>query len=247
MKVLTASVLIMLFSFLLSFKTQQLSEKHSIYTVKKLTTLIKIDANWNKPQWQNIEAIDLNNLMGEAPVFRPVVNAKMMYDAENIYVIFKVEDRYVRCVAKNINGAICDDSAVEFFFSPDENEPDKYFNLEINCGGTPLMFYNIVPRKDYKILDPVDIQQIEIAHSLPQIIDPEIAEPITWTIEYRIPVTLLQKYSNVTQPKPGSTWRGNFYKCGDKTSNIHYLTWALVDNKNPDFHLPQFFGVLKFE
>ena len=109
------------------------------------------------------------------------------------------------------------------------------------------MFYNIVPRKDYKILDPVDIQQIEIAHSLPQIIDPEIAEPTTWTIEYKIPISLLQKYSNVTKPKPGITWRGNFYKCGDKTSNIHYLTWALVDNKNPDFHLPQFFGELKFE
>ena len=123
----------------------------------------------------------------------------------------------------------------------------RYFNLEINCGGTPLMHYNIIPRKEVENLKIEDIEKIEIAHSLPQIVDPEIREKITWTLEYRIPIDVLRKYSNITQPKAGIIWRGNFYQCGDKTSNPHYLTWSIVDNNKPDFHLPQFFGILKFE
>ena len=247
MKIATTTILIMLLAVLLSFKTTTMSEGQPVYKVKKLNGLMKINADWNKLQWKYIEAIDLSNSMGEVPAFRPVVKVKMMYSNENIYVIFKVEDRFIRCVTKDVNGPVCEDSAVEFFFSPDEGAPEKYFNFETNCGGTPLMFYNIVPRKDFKILDPADIHQIEIAHSLPQIINPEIERSVTWTIEYRIPLRLLKKYANVTQPKPGSTWKANFYKCADKTSNPHYLTWAHINNDKPDFHLPQFFGDLKFE
>lgn len=219
----------------------------SFYKVHKLTQPLKLDANWDKSQWKNIEAIDIKNFMGEKPLFLPTAHGKMMYDEESIYLIFQVQDRFVRCVTKTINGPVWEDSAVELYFSPDTSLPQRYFNLEINCGGTPLMHYNVVPRKEFRKLSTEDIEKIEIAHSLPQIVDPEITEPVTWTIEYRIPLEILRKYSNITQPKPGNFWRANFYKIADKTSNPHYLTWSLVNNIKPDFHLPQFFGILKFE
>lgn len=217
------------------------------YRVQKLAKPMKIDGDWNKPQWKKIAAMDIKNYMGAKPKFLPFVQAKMMYDAGNIFVIFRVTDRYVRSVTTKINGPVWDDSAVEFFFSPDAALPEKYFNLEINCGGTPLMYYNIVPRKDFKILDSNDIKMIEIAHSMPEIVDPEITEPVNWTVEYRLPIGLLRQYANISPPESGTTWRGNLYKCGDKTSNLHYITWSPIENSEPDFHLPQFFGILKFE
>lgn len=222
-------------------------DDESVYIVKKLTPPIKIDAVWNKPQWGNIAPIEIRNHMGELSSFTPTVLAKMMYDKKNIYVIFHVQDKFVRCITKEIDGKVWGDSCVELFFSPDPNLPERYFNLEVNCGGTPLFHYNIIPRKEVKNLDIKDIRKVEIAHSLPQIIDPEIVEPVTWTIEYRIPIKILKKYSNVASPKPGIIWRANFYKIADLTSNPHYLTWSFVNQKEPDFHLPQFFGKLKFE
>ena len=42
-------------------------------------------------------------------------------------------------------------------------------------------------------------------------------------------------------------WRANFYKCADRTSHPHCLTWAPVDFPVPNFHLPRSFGVLEFE
>ena len=220
---------------------------NSVYNVTILNQHIKIDGNWNKPQWQNIDAIDIVNYMGPIPGFRPIVRVKMMHDKDNIYLIFQVQDRNVRCLTKEYNGPVWKDSAVEFFFAPDSDFPERYFNLEMNCGGTPLMHYNLIPRKEPKKLEIEDLQKIEIAHSLPQIVDPEITEPVTWTLEYRIPLAMLEKYSRITRPEKGVEWKANFYKIAENNSNPHYITWSLVENSKPDFHLPQFFGRLKFE
>lgn len=236
-----------LYSFF-SFSIQNHAmKKKSEYRVVRLDSPVTIDADWDKAEWKNVESIQLDYFMGEAPKFKPGVQVKMMYDVNNLYVIFRVEDQYVRCVTREINGPVYEDACVEFFFSPDKNSPLKYFNLETNCGGTALMFYNLVPRKEYKILEAVDIQKIEIAHSMPEIVDPEITEPVVWTLEYRLPLALLKKYATVSQPAPGVIWKGNCYKIGDKTSNPHYQTWSLVDQTEPDFHLPQFFGNLIFQ
>jgi hypothetical protein len=218
-----------------------------IYKVSRLAKPIKIDGDWQKLEWQNSDSIIIINYMGKIPVFQPVAKARMLYDDENLYMIFQVKDRYVRCITNSINGPVWEDSCVEFFFSPDNNSPLRYFNLEVNCGGTPLMHYNIVPSENIKILEVRDIEMIEIAHSLPQIVDPEISDPITWTLEYKIPLILAEKYSAVTLPKPGVEWRANFYKIAENSSNPHYLTWSVVNNAVPDFHLPQFFGLLKFQ
>lgn len=207
---------------------------------------MKIDGNWHKPQWQEIKAIEINNYMGELPQFQPSTRAKMMDDEEYLYGIFRIKDRFVRCINQDYNGPVHEDSCVEFFFSPDNSFPKRYFNLEINCGGTPHMQYHIVPRKEFKDLNVNDIMKIEIAHSLPTIVDPEITEPVTWVIEYRIPISMLEQYSNITYPKEGISWRGNFYKIAEKGSNPHFVTWSFVDYSEPDFHLPEFFGILKF-
>lgn len=217
------------------------------YPVSHLTGSIKIDGIWNKPAWKKIKPVEIAGYMGAKPAFFPAVEAKMMYDNANLYVIFHVQDRYVRCLTGEYNGPVWEDSCVEFFFAPDISEPDHYFNLEINCGGTPLMHYNIVPRKESIHLKTNDLNKIEIAGTLPRIIDPEITDPVTWTLEYRIPVAMLEKYARITKPQKGVQWRGNFYKIAENNSNPHYLTWAPVKNKTPDFHLPAFFGYLTFE
>jgi hypothetical protein len=51
----------------------------------------------------------------------------------------------------------------------------------------------------------------------------------------------------VEKPGPGVTWRANFYKCADKTSHPHWLTWAHVNYPKPKFHLPEYFGRIEFE
>jgi hypothetical protein len=169
-----------------------------------------------------------------------------LYDASNIYVIFRVHDKFVKSTVTKYNGHVSGDSCVEFFFSPNTAEPGHYFNLEINAGGTPLIFFVTKPRKEHKKLSDSLISQIEIAHSLPAVVNPEITDEVNWTIECRIPLSILKEFTDVAIPKPGVAWRANFYKTGSDTSNPHYYTWSPVSNPFPDFHLPSYFGTIQF-
>ena len=38
----------------------------------------------------------------------------------------------------------------------------------------------------------------------------------------------------------------NLYKCGDKLSQPHFLSWKPIAAPKPDFHLPEFFEQIKF-
>lgn len=248
MKNLSVSICLLLICIIYySFSTVPEEQNGASYNVVMVKKPIKIDANWDKPAWKKIKPTPISNYMGALPEFRPEAEVKMMYDRDNIYLIFRVKDKNVRCITNKINGPVWQDSAVEFFFSPDMDSPLLYFNLETNCGGTPLLHYNVIPGRESKKFTDDEIKQIEIAHSLPEIVDPEIKEPVTWTLEYRIPLSLLEKYSKVTRPAKGVDWRANFYKIAENSSNPHYITWSKIDKPKPDFHVPQSFGLLRFE
>ena len=217
-----------------------------MYDVYKTTQPITIDANWHKGVWKNIPALDIALYMGDKPEHRPQTEAKLLYDDQAIYVIFRVKDHYVRTVAKETHGEVCNDSCVEFFFTPDETVDAGYFNLEMNCGGTFLLHRNTKAQHGRE-LDLADCQQIQVAHTLPKIIDPEITKPTTWCVEYRLPIDIIEKYAQVVKPAPGVIWRANLYKCADHTSHQHWLTWHKVDHPTPDFHLPEYFDQIIFK
>ena len=217
------------------------------YRVVAIGEQITIDGKWDKSVWEKVKAVKIENRMGEEPRFRPVTEVKMLYDANNVYVIFRVHDKFVKSTVTTYNGHVSGDSCVEFFFSPNSDEPGHYFNLEVNAGGTPLIFFVTKPRKEFTRLPDTLIDEIEIAHSLPAVVDPEITDDVTWTIEYRVPLEIFKQFTKVTMPKSGVTWRANFYKTGSDTSNPHYYTWSPVSYPEPNFHLPAYFGTLTVE
>jgi len=217
------------------------------YTVNQLHRDMIMDGKWDNPIWRDVEPIRLTYYMGDKPDHFPKTQAKLLYDNQFVHVIFRVEDRYVRAIAQKHQDAVCRDSCVEFFFTPGTNLDAGYFNLEMNCGGIMLFHFQVIPREG-RLIESADLDRIKIVHQMPTIIDPEITEPTDWTVQYRLPVDILEKYyPGAKKPAPGVTWRANFYKCADKTSHPHWLTWSKVDKPQPDFHVPEYFGALKFK
>lgn len=215
------------------------------YTVRPATApLGSPDASWDRPLWQSADTLDITRFSWEDSGHRPVVQARLLYDEAWLGIIFRVEDQYVRAVARNFQDGVCTDSCVEFFVSP-LPDSEAYFNFEVNCGGTMLLFRCESRRDNAEVADE-DGATIAMAHSLPKIVEPEIAEPTTWTVEYHIPHSLFAKYFESAIPTAGTQWRANFYKCGDKTSHPHWGSWAPVDTPRPDFHRPEFFQPILF-
>lgn len=216
------------------------------YQVHRLQEPIGIDANWDKPVWRETQPLETSFHAGDRPKHFPKVQAKLRYDDSSIYVVWRVEDQYVKAVATENQGPVYKDSCVEFFFTPDAEVDRGYFNLEMNCGGTMLFHFQTIPRKGLPIA-PGDIARIEVAHSLPKRVEAEIQTPTIWTVEYRIPVAILSTYfPNARKPAPGVIWRANFYKCADLSSHPHWLSWSRVDSPRIDFHTPKSFGTIEF-
>lgn len=205
------------------------------------------DWHWDEFPWKDIPLVLIQNHMGKKPVHFPKVMVKIAYDTTAVFLMFKVEDRFVRAVARADQDNVYKDSCVEFFFTPSADISQGYFNLEMNCGGTMLLHFQEQPRKNKIVIPAGQCQQISRAHSMPRIVEPEINENVTWFIAYRVPIALLARYTKVVSPAPEVYWRVNFYKCADDSSQPHWLTWAPVDLPKPNFHHPQSFGRLQFE
>jgi len=218
----------------------------SLIEVAKLGVSMSIDADWSKSPWRDIAPVALDHYMGSMPAHFPKTQFRIAYDDLAIYAIFRVEDRYVRAVARDYQDPVYKDSCVEFFFAPNPEQPDDYFNIEVNCAGVFLFqFHRASDGACIEIPEP-PASRIEVAGSLPGAVEPEIADPVTWTVEYRIGLEVLGEYCRIARPRPGAIWRANFYKCADESSHPHWLTWAPVDNLTPNFHLPEFFGIMAF-
>ena len=216
------------------------------YVVHRATGAVPPKAAWDAPEWAAASPLQLTRWMGEKPRHFPIVQAKLLWDDTYLHVMFKVQDRYVRAVVTDYQGAVCTDSCVEIFFSPEATTDNGYFNIEVSAGGTVLFMHQLA-RDDHKV--PVarrHARPLDVATTLPRRVEPELAESTEWCVRYRVPYATLERYAPLTRPAPGVTWRGNFYKCADLCSHPHWLTWAEVKWEKPDFHRREFFGELLF-
>jgi hypothetical protein len=221
--------------------------KQNTYRVKRMKDNPNVDADWNKAAWKDIMPVTLEHYMGKEPAHQPRVRARAAYDDDSLYLIWKVEDQFVLAKRTKHQQDVWRDSCVEFFFTPGGDPKERgYFNLETSCAGVKLFGAHVPGSKDGKFTAE-DFASVVTASSLKGRIDPEIAKPTTWTLEYKIPFSLLEKFAKIDRPKSGVTWRANFYKCADDTSHPHWLTWSPISSAERSFHVPMYFGILAFE
>ncbi|HEY3863007.1 MAG TPA: carbohydrate-binding family 9-like protein [Verrucomicrobiae bacterium] len=218
------------------------------YSVAWAATLPRLEANWDDPAWQAAETAGLANFRPEGSDHRPAASLRLLHDGQALRGIYLVRDRYVRSIRTNYFDEVWNDSCVEIFLQP---RPESgYFNLEMNAGGAHLCNYIEDPErvpggfKKSTRLPPEIGLRIKVRSSLPKIVDPEIAEPVEWQLNFFAPLDVFEHYCGPLGGLRGQRWRGNFYKCGDEGSHPHWGSWAPVDVFN--FHLPRCFGTLCF-
>jgi hypothetical protein len=221
------------------------------YTIERTSAAPAFNLDWSDPSWSGAQTLSVSHFLSRSSDHRPVTRAKLLHDDQTIYVFFHVQDRYVRAVAEKYQDPVCRDSCVEFFVEPRAGK--GYFNFEFNCGGTLLLFYiedptrSPDPAQPFKKMTPISwdlASRIRVAHSMPKSIDPEIDTPTTWSIQYAIPRAVFEHHVGPLGSLADQTWRGNFYKCADKTSHPHWATWSPIDEVN--FHLPRCFAPIAF-
>lgn len=173
--------------------------------------------------------------------YKPEVQFKITNDEQLIYLQFNVREKYIRAEETTINGDVYKDSCVEFFISPRAN--GNYYNFEFSCIGVPHVAYG--PDRYQRIKLPVEIiEQIKIKSSLGVEPFAEKQGDFSWKLNVEIPISCFI-YDGL-KSFAGLRARANFYKCGDATSEPHFLSWSPIETENPDFHQYSFLGNLLF-
>lgn len=185
-------------------------------------------------------AIDVVNWPGYDR--RPEVRFNIAYGSSEIYIKYYVTEPFTRAVHTQSNEEVYEDSCVEFFVSP--GSEGIYYNFEFNAIGTCLMAMG-PDRNNRQRMDPQVIAKIRRFSSLGNQPFPEIKKGPSWELTVAIPLDVF--IGTDIRELSGMTAKANFYKCGDRLSRPHYLSWSPIGTKKPDFHRPEYFGIIKFE
>jgi hypothetical protein len=173
--------------------------------------------------------------------YKPDVALSIAYSSHEIYLKYYITENYFKAEKTIANEMVCEDSCVEFFVSPEDD--GIYYNMEFNAIGTCL-FGTGTGRADSKRVRPDIISKIRRLTTAGKEPVKEKTGKYAWTITIAIPFEVF--FHHQVRDLKGKIFRANFYKCGDKLTVPHYVTWNPVGTEKPDYHQPEHFGLLKF-
>ena len=165
--------------------------------------------------------------------YKPKVEVYAGYNYKYLWLHFTIQQDYFHAAGKIDQDPVYQDSCVEFFVQVGDN----YRNFEFNCLGVCLSAIG-PDRHSRTRLDSENLSKVLRFPSLDPNALPVEGSQFDWSLTVGIPLELIELTT-------GSKFRGNFYKCGDKTKIPHYVTWAPIDIPAPDFHIPEYFGEIE--
>jgi hypothetical protein len=212
-------------------KVKKLELKSSYPDMKEIS--VKMDKQKDKL------FIDTINWKGYS--YKPEVALSIAYSDHEIFLKYYIKENYFKAEKTETNQMVCEDSCVEFFVSPEDD--GIYYNLEFNGIGTCLLGTGTA-RENSTRANPEIVSKIRRLTSAGEKPIREREGEYEWTITIAIPFEVF--FHHQVKELKGKSFRANFYKCGDKLAVPHYVTWNHVGTKEPDYHQPKYFGLLKF-
>lgn len=186
------------------------------------------------PDWANVPAVNIDQELYPSDA-KVTAQTQLCYDEQALYVRLSAQEENIRAELTGKLDEICEDSCLEFFFCPVENDL-RYFNIECNPNG--CLFLGFGPNVD---------ELVRLIPEYPSIVPIAKRIPGGWETIYTIPYSFIRMFFPDFSPVSGGFMRANFYKCGDKTEIPHYLCWNPVPYRRCAFHNPDAFGMVHFE
>lgn len=211
--------------------------------IRKITGLDTTDAAAVERAFEGIapEKIASCNWPEQFP-YAPRVAFRMFHTGDLLLLRFDVEERYTAALVTEDNGEVWTDSCVEFFLALGDER--GYYNFETTPIGRMLLGFRHT-HTDAVHASPEIMAAVKRTTTLPLGIPfPEREGDNRWSLTLAIPPRALFRHAITSWD--GLEARMNLYKCGDRLSHPHFLSWRPVEAPKPDFHRPEFFERIKF-
>lgn len=176
--------------------------------------------------------------------YQPDVSFAAGWNEAGFFIDYQIHEQQLRALNTGYNSSVWEDSCVEFFFQ--FRPGNRHYSFEFNPVGAFLGQINFVSHGEW--IDVADLAKIKVQGShtnasgatKPLIID----RATDWSLSVFIPFELLT-VEEAQLIARGLQFFANFFKCGDKTKQPHFLSWNAIVWPQPSFHRPDFFGIAK--
>lgn len=195
-----------------------------------------MEDDYLKIEWGGV----FNNNWEKDYPYTPKVKFRAAHNDRTLFLKFQVEEDVVKAQVDKDGGEVWTDSCVEFFVTFDDT---GYYNFEFSCIGKKLLGFR--QNKTNAVHAPQSVlDSIKCESTLGVECFAERTGDCKWELMVEIPKEAFFEHNFHTLE--GLFARANVYKCGDGLSKPHFLSWSPIRVEKPNFHLPEYFGRMRF-
>ena len=188
--------------------------------------------------WKQCEAIQIEHYWSGEPAMRSRhAEARVCWSEEALHVRFVGKQQESLIVTDHPNTdkktlGLWDRDVCEIFLAPNPEEPWRYFEFEAAPTGE-WVDLGITVKPEGRETDWDFASGFTTAAKL---------EGERLLVGMRIPWS-----ESIPKPQPGDVWRVNVFRCVGPEAPERYLAWLPTRTPEPNFHVPEVFGILRFE
>lgn len=216
-------------------------------TVLKASGPIVVDGLLNESDWQQAPTIefafpwdDVTAVPAQSTV------ARMLWDEENLYIIYECVDPYLDSEVTEKDGPVYEEDAVEIFVTPNADDVSAYFGYEMNINGALLdyMAFKGGEERTENIHFEWENEGVQIATTHKGTLNDHSDTDEGWILEIAIPMDNFRHLGGTIPPQDGDLWRLNLNRTkGDKGQ---FSMWSDSHTPVADFHRSLYFGKATF-
>ncbi|HKU40540.1 MAG TPA: carbohydrate-binding family 9-like protein, partial [Polyangiales bacterium] len=204
----------------------------------KLRAAIALDGKLDEPAWQSAQNSGplLQTFTGGPAEFR--ASLRVLYDAQQIYVGFEVDDDFLKSSFTTTDDHLWEQDTIEVMFDPD-GDGLNYFELQVSPRGAHFdTRYD--SRRRPRPFGHVDWDsKVQASVSLRGTVDDAESDG-GYSVELAVPWSAF----GVDAPKPGASWRMNFFVMDARQNGQRAAAWS--PPRVGDFHTLERFGTVRF-
>lgn len=193
-----------------------------------------LDAEHAAAAWRDAEPISFHHdWRGENPDPQRETRVRALWTEANLYLRFECRYRELYVFAdSDSNGRrdrLWERDVAEAFLQPEPSRPRYYKEVEVAPNGLWI---------DLDV-SPMPLQNLESGMSRSVFVDEGNRQ---WTAEVCLPMRAL-----TPRLDPNLPWRANFFRAEGSAEPRFYSAWQPTGTPQPNFHVPEAFGYLKFQ
>ena len=190
------------------------------------------------PAWEDCEPVKIEHYWsGEpAPASRHA-EARLCWSDEALHVRFVCDQHEPLIVADHPvtdrkTLGLWDRDVCEIFVAPNATHPERYFEFEAAPSGEWVDLGIVVSPSGRETDWDLNSGMTTAARLEGEVL--KIAIRIPWT-------------DVIPKPHKGDVWRANVFRCVGPEALERYLAWRPTRTPEPNYHVPEAFGTLRFE